>query len=93
MKRLGKKIKTVDDLLCQDDVQWLVDRLVKERANLMGLVVIKIDQQGMFQTISTFDENDTLAILSRAIYLHHFMENMEYMDKIDKRYMLEDDDE
>ena len=77
MKRLGKKIKTVDDLLCQEDVQWLIDRLVKERLNLSGLVVIKINQQGMFQTLSTFEENSTLVVLSRAIYLHHFMENME----------------
>jgi len=93
MKRLSKKIKTVDDLLCQDDIQWLVNRLVKERANLMGLVVIKIDQQGMFQTLSTFDRTSTIATLSRATYLQHFMENLEYMDKLDKRYMTEDNDE
>jgi len=93
MKRLSKKIKTVDDLLCQDDVKWLIDRLVKERANLMGLVVIKIDQQGMFQTLSTFDRTSTIAALSRSTYLQHFMENMEYMDKLDKKYMTEDDGE
>jgi len=90
--KLSKKIKTVDDLLCQDDVQWLIDQLVKERANLMGMVVIKIDQQGIFQTLSTFDGNSTLSMLSRATYMHHFMENMEYMNKLDKKYMNEPDD-
>lgn len=79
--RLGHKIKTVDDLLCQDDVLWLIDRLVKERAKLTGLVVIKIDQQGGFQTLSTFDRTSTIAALSRSTYLQHFMENLEYSDR------------
>lgn len=66
--KLGRHIRTVDDLLSSDDVLELLRRLERERANLVGLVVIKVSQQdrSQGQIVSTFDNSGTGELLRRA---------------------------
>jgi len=82
MKHLAK-IKTVDDLLCQDDVTRLIGQLTKERANLTGMVVTKLDNKGKFQILSTFDENDTMAILTRSLLNYALDERLGQLKDLD----------
>ena len=85
--RLGTKIKTVDDLLCQDNIAWVIDALNKERANLAGIVVIKVDNKGIAQILTTYDGNGTLSTLTRAMFNYALQERQGQLDEI------EDDDE
>jgi len=84
MKRLEKvRTVTVDDLLRQDDVIRLIGQLTKERAKLTGMVVTKLDNNGKFQILSTFDVNDTMAILTRSLLNYALDERLGQLKDLD----------
>jgi len=74
--KLGRKIKTVDDLLVDDDITQILSNLVKDRANIAGIVAIKILRDGTRQIWSSLDCDCILAELARATYQHINNENM-----------------
>ena len=82
--RLGRKIKTVDDLLSQDDVLWLIGELEKEKADLTGIIAIKIDRQGISQILTTLDRDGTMATLSRAGYNYALDERLGRLENMNE---------
>lgn len=71
--KLSKKIKTVDDLLASDDVAQTLGQLVKDKANIAGIVAIVVDQEREVKILSTFDMYGTLGLLSQATYIENHM--------------------
>ena len=65
MKRL-KGIKTIDDLLSEDDVNEIMNLLVKAKAGLTGIVAITINREQKVQVLSSLDRDGTLGVLTRA---------------------------
>jgi len=93
MKRvkLGKNIRTIDDLLADEGVEWIIDQLIKEKADLVDVIVIKFRREGVRQIITTLqDTNRVLAELQRAIYWQVYNERIGLESEVDDN---EDDDE
>ena len=66
-----KGIRTIDDLLSNDDVNHIMQTLAKLKPRLAGMVAITIQQDGTLQVWSSLDIDGTLATLSRATYVEN----------------------
>ena len=65
-KRLGKRKLTVSELLSEDDVTNIIDKLYDNSDDIAELVVIVITKSGRRICYTTLRANATLGVLERA---------------------------
>lgn len=64
--KIPSRIKTVSDLLAQDDVQQVLDGAYEERAGMTQVTVIWHDQDGSLAWSTTLEPAEIVAELERV---------------------------